>query len=208
MAGILDYVQYSLGWLLYSVRGHDAKHITNSAAFKDVPEPNMTLEAPEYGISGSPLLSQHTCMAEHGQSTMPSLCWTSPSSGKGEVKEQVLLCEDPDPPIPGMMIDHGIYYGIPPDVRKAEHDDISNVNGYVTGAGWKYVPTLRGTSWIPPGAPLGHGPHRYVFTVIALNEKLALDGEGVNKQKLKDAMVGKVIGWGQWVGVFERPWPQ
>lgn len=214
MPGILDYVQYTLGRLLYSVRGHDAKQLTHGPAFKDIPEPNMTVEAPDCGASGSPLRDHHTCLSEDGNGNFPELHWTVPSGV--EIKEQVLLCEDPDPPIPGFVINHGIFYGIPPEVNEARHEDVQIANGngnpkhneYLTKSGWKYIPTMKGTSWIGAAAPLGHGVHRYMFTVVALKEKLELYGTEVNKQKLKDAMVGKVVGWGQWIGVFERPWPK
>ena len=217
MARIVDYIVYLLARLLYRVRGHDAKFLLKSPAFKAITGQNMTLEAPECGPSGSSLPLQYSAAAKDGNGIFPDLRWTPPSTGAGQVKEQVLLCEDPDPPIPGLLIDHGIFYAIPPDVHNARNDDITPKESsdatdagteHVTQAGWKYIPTMRGTSWIPAGAPLGHGPHRYVFTVIALNEKLDFDGPEVNKEKLKEAIHGKVLGWGQWIGIFERPWPE
>lgn len=57
------------------------------------------------------------------------------------------------------------------------------------------------------GAPYGHGSHRYVYTIVALNARLEFPHpEKVTKNDLKRAMLGKVIGWGQWVGTFERTW--
>ena len=222
MPSILDYAQYSLGSLLYSIRGHDDKKIANAPAFGSLPEPNMTVQVPDCGPSGSPLLDEHTYIAADGNGRFPYIRWTPPSGITEEVKEQILLCEDPDPPIPGFLINHGIFYAIPPQVHEASHDEIAAhdsavpgsitdpiASSHVTQAGWKYIPTLRGTAWIGAGAPLGHGPHRYFFTVIALNEKLDFGhATQVTKHDLGDAINGKVVGWGQWVGTFERPWPK
>jgi phosphatidylethanolamine-binding protein (PEBP) family uncharacterized protein len=210
MTGILDYLQCALGKLLYRVRGHDSKQIIRSAAFKDLPEPNMTLEAPECGPTGSVLLDFHTCLAEDSKGRFPELRWTPPP--QGDVKEYVLICEDIDLPIPRLVIHHGLFYGIPPTTTTATHADIKqkkDAGERLTRSNWKYVPNLTGNSYIGPAPPRGHGLHRYIFTIIALNEPLQFDqGEQVNKQMIKEAMVGKVIGWGQWVGLWERPWPK
>lgn len=53
---------------------------------------------------------------------------------------------------------------------------------------------------------IGHGEHRYLFQVIALNQPLdlALLGDTPSKAKMADAVVGKVAGWGCWVGRYNR----
>ncbi|EAW14393.1 YbhB/YbcL family Raf kinase inhibitor-like protein [Aspergillus clavatus NRRL 1] len=210
MAGILDYLQYALGKLFYRVRGHDAKQFIKSAAFKDLPDPNMTLEAPECGPTGSTMLDFHTCLAEDSKGRFPELHWNAPPHG--DVREYVLVCEDIDPPIPFLVINHGLFYGIPPTTTAATHADIKqnrDLKDQSTHAGWKYVPNLTGNAYIGPAPPLGHGAHRYIFTIIALNEPLPFGQEDqVTKQKIKEAMTDKVIGWGQWVGLWERPWPK
>lgn len=171
----------------------------------------MILDSTDCGSTGSPMLPQHTCLDEESDGLFPELRWTPPP--RGEVKEYVLICEDLDLPVPFLVIHHGLYFNIPPTTTTARHKDVvaqdANVKAHVTNAGWIYVPNIRGSSYIGPAPPLGHGPHRYVFTIIALDERLGFSSqEDVTKTKVKDAMVGKVIGWGQWVGVFRRPWPR
>ncbi|CAI7592522.1 unnamed protein product [Penicillium glandicola] len=208
---ILHYLEFIIGRLLYLFRGHDSGQIINCLAFKELPEANMTLESPEAGPSGSKLPLHCTCKAKDGRGCLPELRWTAPNSGE-DVEEYVLLCEDLDPPIPFTIITHGLFWAIPASTTKAEaadtqpdeHAKISRL----TVAGWRFVPNLRGTPYTGAGAPLGHGKHRYVFTVIALNESLKFkDPEKASKKDIKRAMTGKVIGWGQWTGVFEKPWP-
>ncbi|KAE8351841.1 phosphatidylethanolamine-binding protein [Aspergillus coremiiformis] len=209
MVGILTYLQYFLGRLLYRIRGHDAGQIVRTAAFRDLPQPNMKLEATECGPSGSLMLPYHTCLAADTKGNFPELHWTPPS--KVEVKEYVLISEDIDPPIPRFVVMHGLFYAIPASTTEALPDDVEqdeNTKDHITQSGWRYVPNLLGTSYIGPAPPLGHGIHRYIFTIIALSEPLQFDRpDRVSKKQIKEAIVGKVIGWGQWIGHFERPWP-
>lgn len=169
----------------------------------------MTVESPECGPSGSSMLDHHTCLDEDSDGRFPDLRWTPPV---GIVKEFVLICEDLDLPIPGLVIHHGLFFHIPPTTTSVSHADIekqqANLHAHVTKAGWLYIPNIRGSSYIGPAPPLGHGTHRYVFTVVALKDTLPFTShDKLSKDQLKEAMIGKVIGWGQWTGVFERPWP-
>ncbi|KKK17692.1 hypothetical protein P175DRAFT_0502128 [Aspergillus ochraceoroseus IBT 24754] len=209
MAIVIHYIAYALGRLLYPIRGHDSRQIINSPAFVDLPEESIILEASECGHSGSSLEPQHTCLAEDGRGRLPELSWKTPSDI--EVKEYIVTCEDLDAPIPLYIITHGLFFGIPATVTKIFHDDIEHDKdsaGRRTLSGWGYIPNMLGTPYIGAAAPLGHGAHRYVFTVIALNESLHFDHpERVSKSQIKEAIVGKVTGWGQWIGTFERPWP-
>lgn len=55
---------------------------------------------------------------------------------------------------------------------------------------------------------MGHGPHRYFYQLVALKEAVDVEklGGKVTKDGLGAAIVGKVAGWGQWIGVYERKW--
>jgi phosphatidylethanolamine-binding protein (PEBP) family uncharacterized protein len=208
---VLHYLAFILGRLLYPIRGHDSRQIIHCQAFKDLPEPNMTLEAPDIGPSGSKLPLHCTCKAEDGMGSLPELHWTVPNC-REEVKEYILLCEDLDPPIPFLVVHHGLLWAIPATTTKAEAANVEPVEhakiSRLTVAGWRFVPNILGLPYVGAGAPLGHGKHRYVFTVIALNESLKFKTpEKVSKKDIKRAMTGKVIGWAQWTGIFERPWP-
>jgi phosphatidylethanolamine-binding protein (PEBP) family uncharacterized protein len=211
MANALTYLQFSLGKLLYYVRGHDSSQITACPAFKSVHAPNMILESTECGPSGSPMLPEHTCLDEDSDGKFPNLRWTPPPDRR--VEEYVLTCEDLDLPIPWLVIHHGLFFNIQPSTTSASHFDVqeqnANTKARVTNAGWIYVPNLKGSTYIGPAPPLGHGAHRYVFTIVALSDRLGFTShEKVTKEQIKDAMFGKVAGWGQWTGVFKRPWPE
>jgi phosphatidylethanolamine-binding protein (PEBP) family uncharacterized protein len=208
---ILHYLEFIIGRMLYPIRGHDSRQILHCPAFKDLPEPNMTLEAPDIGPSGSKLPIYCTCNADDGRGRLPELRWTAPNC-REQVMEYVLLCEDLDPPIPFLVFHHGLIWAIPASTTRVQSSDIqpdehAKISG-LTVAGWRFVPNLLGVPYVGAGAHLGHGKHRYVFTVVALNESLMFKSpEKATKSDIKRAMAGKVIGWGQWTGVFEKSWP-
>ena len=171
----------------------------------------MTLESPEAGPSGSKLPLHCTCKAVDGKSCLPELLWTAPDS-REETKEYILFCEDLDPPIPFHVFHHCLLWAIPASTTKAEaanvHPEEYAKISRLTVAGWRFVPTLLGLPYVGAGATLGHGKHRYAFTIIALKESLKVKApEKATKNDIKRAMTGKVIGWAQWTGTFEKPWP-
>ena len=211
MAAVLHYLQFFLGRLFYPFRGHDSRQFIYIPAFKELPTPNMTLEATECGPSGSKMLLHHTCLANDGVGLLPDLRWTPPETNE-PVKEYLLICEDIDLPIPFFVAHHGLFWAIPGSTTTASASDVQMKDGIPksrqTTAGWRFVPNPLGTAYGGPAPPLGHGSHRYVFTIIALNTFLEFERPGkVTKKDIKHALVGKVIGWAQWTGVFERPWP-
>ncbi|GKZ28273.1 hypothetical protein AbraIFM66950_000085 [Aspergillus brasiliensis] len=207
---ILFYLQLWLFRLLYYVRGHDKYLVSKSAAFAHLSEPNMKLEAPECGLPGCSLLDHHTYLDLEKGGRLPELRWSMPRSG--EAREFVLICEDPDVPIPTMVFVHGLFFEIPPTCFTAYDEDVEgnpHVTGRLTFAGWRYVPNLLGSSYIGASPPYGHGHHRYIFTIVALSEPLDIAyPDKATVSVIKQAMIGKVMGWGEWVGTFQRELPR
>jgi len=205
--GILDYVEATASKLLYSVRGHDDQVFTKSPAFKDIPTPNITVTSPECGPSGSNLKIEHT---QFGAERFPHLEWTSTLPN---VKEYILIVQDVDAPLPTPIL-HGSYYALPSTRMQVSATDFEAGGGAGGGAenvlkgGFKHGKNLRGTRYSGPKPLLGHGPHRYWFQVIALSE--TVEGGKLSaratKAELEAAIVGKVIGWGAWIGVYEKKW--
>ncbi|CAL5867123.1 uncharacterized protein PFLUO_LOCUS1335 [Penicillium psychrofluorescens] len=204
---VFQYLQFGIGRMLYPIRAHDSHQLTYWPAFQHLPEPNMTLES-DCGPSGSSLPLRCSMLAEDRTGALPELHWSAPESTE-PVKEYMLICEDIDIPIPFMVIHHGLFWAIPASVLAATPEDVQEDAAQTrrTKAGWCFLPNIRGKPYIGAGAPLGHGSHRYVFTIIALNAPLEVETpERATKAEIKQAMEGKIIGWGQWTGVFERPW--
>ena len=59
-----------------------------------------------------------------------------------------------------------------------------------------------------PRPVFGHGPHRYFFQVIGLGQEVDQSSltEAVTREELGREIQGKVVGWGTWIGVYERKW--
>lgn len=102
---------------------------------------------------------------------------------------------------------HGLYYNIPGTVTEFGGEKVK-VEGDVEGVeGFKVGRNRRGTVYIGPRPVLGHGVHRYMFDVVALKEGIVWEGEEMlTKEDVGRLVKGKVLGWGRWMGTFERKW--
>ena len=197
---MLKYVEYGLSKLFYNAKGRDAGLFTKTAPFSKFPEPTITLECPEVGPSGSQLHQDHSA---DGEGRFPTLSWPATSP---ETKEFLLVSEDPDAPLPSPII-HGIYYGISPSTTGVSGDDFAEgVEPRTLEGGFRYGKNRRGNVYIPCKPLLGHGPHRYFFTVVALSEPIdtAKLSEMPSMEEVVREIDGKVLGWGEWIGVYER----
>ena len=129
------------------------------------------------------------------------------------VAEYLLIVEDPDAPLPSPVV-HGIYYNIPGNKMSLVPADLDLANverplvsgGNLLRGGFKYGANRMKSIWGGPRPVLEHGPHRYFFQVVALNSSLdaAKLGPVPTKAEIEKEIVGKVIGWGIWIGSFER----
>jgi len=98
---------------------------------------------------------------------------------------------------------HAGYYAIPATKTEISQADLEKVGkeNELKG-GFRYAKNLRGSVYVPPRPLRGHGPHRYFYLVVALKGKLEIST--FPKDELAKEIDGKVLGWGQWVGVAER----
>ncbi|CAF9931543.1 MAG: hypothetical protein ALECFALPRED_005032 [Alectoria fallacina] len=196
------YVENTLGTLLRSQRGRDEKLFRKGPAFANLPDPSLSVTSPECGPSDSPMSSQH---GKDGGNQFPTISWELPKSDT-EVKEYVLIVEDPDAPLPS-PIAHGVYYAIPASTRSVEASSLEAVGSNEVKGGFKFGQNRMGNVYGGPRPVLGHGPHRYFYQVVALREGVDQEGFAAAKatrEELARAIEGKVVAWGVWVGVFER----
>lgn len=198
----MNYIEYGLSRLLSNAKGRDARLFTKGPAFSQCPSPTITIECPEVGPSGSQL---HVDLSAEGAGRFPSLQWPPASP---ETREYLLISEDPDAPRPRPIV-HGIYYGIPPTATGVTGADFAQATKpYSLRGGFRYGRNRRGNVYIPPKPLLGHGPHRYFFTLVALRQPIdaAALGDAPTIEEVARGIEGKVVGWGEWVGVYERKW--
>lgn len=75
--------------------------------------------------------------------------------------------------------------------------------------GFRYGENRRGNVYIPPRPLLNHGVHRYLYFIVALSEPLPealTKSKKASRKDIGDAIEGKVLGWGSWMGQCERRW--
>jgi Raf kinase inhibitor-like YbhB/YbcL family protein len=126
-----------------------------------------------------------------GEGVAPPLSWTRPAGGTQAV---VLICEDPDAPLPEPFV-HWLVYGIPADLQ---HLDVSTRPRAHEGQNSKLK-----SGFTPAAPPPGHGLHHYHFQIFALDTRVHLEN-GVGRGKLLEAMRGHVLQWGELVGIYQR----
>ena len=134
--------------------------------------------------------------------TNPPIRWTNVPPA---TKELVLITEDVDVPMRTPLV-HAMLYAMLPsktgvdagDIPKLRRGALDRVPGASLGKGAGFGP-----GWVPVTPIPGHGPHRYVFQVFALDSKLPLFAKPPSKPALLDAMAGHVIARGATVGTAE-----
>ena len=218
---ITDYIEWFFGTIFYFGRGRDAGLFTRTAPFKSFPtEGNIPVDSPDNGPSGSTLKARCT---QVGADDFPELSWSPPADLLPQIKEYLIVIEDADVPIP-VPITHGIIWGIPSNVTSVKASDIQLVDakkGVAGGikSGWRTGKNIRGSHYSGARPLIAHGVHRYFYQVVALSEPLKVaEGdatpqdpakEGLHKlnakkKDLEQAVQGRVVGFGVWVGSFER----
>lgn len=193
--------------MLYRRRGYDSQLFTKSPAFAAFPKPTIPLSSPDCGPSNSKLTKDYSMF---GAGKMPELKWATPPP-EMDVKEYLLISEDVDAPM-GHPNVHGIYCGIPATTTElsAKDFEVEREEGVrkVLKSGFRVGKNRRNVVYIPCRPPLGHGPHRYFFELVALKEKLdeGVMSEVPTKEEVLKLVEGKVAGWGLWIGTYESVW--
>ena len=181
-----------LGHLLRNVRANEKYSLAHHPALAEVPEV-LRLSSAWYG-DGQPM-PQRTGGLGVGENISPPLNWTGVPAGTAEL---ALVMEDPDVPFPRPMI-HMVAYGIAPDAPGLDENALrEGASGLVFGKG-----TLGKQGYSGPRPPAGHGAHRYVFYMLALNRK----PQFAAPPKLKEFMAGvagSIVGRGSLAGMFEN----
>lgn len=131
----------------------------------------------------------------------PAMTWTG---APANTAAYVLIMHDPDPVLQGSATNDVLHWaifdipgtatGLPENVAKQADlpDGSKQLNNIAGGAGY-----------FGPGPPAGHGAHHYTFEIWGLNAKLGLPAT-TSRADLMNAMNGKVIAKGVYIGMFEN----
>jgi Raf kinase inhibitor-like YbhB/YbcL family protein len=138
-----------------------------------------------------PIPSRYTC---EGEDLSPPLTWSGAPAG---TRSFALIMEDPD--APGGTFVHWVVYNLPASVTSLPEgirSDSDLPQGAVHGQNSWGRNTYGGPC--PP-----RGPHRYFFTLYALDRQLAL-APGATKEALLRAMEGHILAQAQLMGTYQR----
>ena len=141
---------------------------------------------------GDKIPAKYTC---EGQDVSPSLAWSEPPAG---TRSLVLIVDDPD--APGGVFTHWLLFNIPPDSR--ELPEAVPTQAELASGALQGKTDFGRTGYGGPCPPPGH-PHRYQFTLYALDQPLDLE-RGASKKQLLSAMEGHILTQGQLTGIYQR----
>lgn len=151
---------------------------------------NMQLISPAFDNRGW-IPAEHT---GEGPDTSPPMRFVDVPA---EAASLAVFCHDPDAPLvlPGRYgFVHWVLYNLPADVRQLDvGSDLGTPGRNDFGR----------SGYGGPMPPEGHGPHHYVFWLLALDRDLDLP-EGLDLSGLLEHVEPHVIAMNRLVGVYQR----
>jgi Raf kinase inhibitor-like YbhB/YbcL family protein len=130
-----------------------------------------------------------------GANVSPPLTWNGVPPG---AKSLALICDDPDAPA-GTWV-HWVLYGLP--ATASDLPEKVPASETLSNNAKQGMNDFKKIGYGGPAPPPGK-PHRYYFTLYALDVELALKA-GETKQELLHAMKEHVLGEGQLMGTYQR----
>ena len=190
---MLEKIPHWLGRALTNVRaGHD-KLVLASLDLGGAE--SLAISSPAFA-AGARLPQRFTA---DGEGVSPPLTW---SNLPDETESLALIVEDPDAPTPQPMV-HAIVVDIDPTLGGLPEGAI-RPDG--KGGSDKNVGKNSGLSegWLPPDPPTGHGPHDYVFQLLALGAGRGSDDKSPGRTGFRDYVAGRILAAGALVGTYSR----
>jgi Raf kinase inhibitor-like YbhB/YbcL family protein len=156
-------------------------------------------------VQGKEIPAKYTA---DGADVSPSLDFEKVPAG---TKSLAVICDDPDAPTrekprPQGPWVHWVIYNLPTNISPlpegiARQAKVQQIDGALQG---KNSFPSDNVGYRGPAPPPGSGPHRYFFTVYALDAMLDLPAEKADKASLLNAMNGHILDQGQLMGTYER----
>lgn len=188
---MLEHVPEWLGASLRNIRA-GAEHLA-------IVHPSLGVGAVEIALS-SPAFGDFAEMpvrfTADGGGVSPPLQWTDAPAG---TQSLALIVEDADSPTPAPLV-HAILWGMNVATTGLAEGAIA-ADGAAGAIG---INSFLSQGWLAPDPPSGHGEHRYVFQLFALDCLPEDLGDGPGRGAVLNAMAGHVIGAGILTGLYSR----
>lgn len=141
---------------------------------------------------GEGIPAKYSC---EGQDISPPLAWGEPPA---DTNSFALIVDDPD--APGRVFTHWVLFNLPADSR--ELPEAVPTQPQLSSSALQGKNDFGKTGYGGPCPPPGR-PHRYQFTLYALDQLLDLKS-GASKQQVLEAMQGHILDKGQLTGTYQR----
>lgn len=146
---------------------------------------DFTVTSPAFG-DGAAIPVRHTC---DGDDVSPALRWDGVPRGS---RSLAMIVDDPD--APRGTFTHWVVYDLPESLRDIAEGEAPGTPGRNS---------FGRIGYSGPCPPPGHGPHRYRFTLYALDLP-AIALESGTREELEARMETHVLGTARLTGVYER----
>ena len=143
--------------------------------------------------AGQRIPIEHTC---EGDNVSPVLSWWGAPDATVSF---ALIMDDPDAPS-GTFV-HWVLYNLPADTDSLPRD-VPKTEGLSDGS-LQGVNSARRTGYLGPCPPRGHGRHRYVFKLYALDSMLNAEA-AVTKERLLALMESHVLAEARLMGTYSK----
>ena len=183
--GIAHDAAAAVGKTLRSARAGTKKLTSRKLGLTNLPA--LIVESPSF-LADQALPTSAT---REGEGIAPTITW---SNVPPNARSFVLICEDPDAPLPNPLL-HWLVYGIPGTSIFLERSP--------SPLGREGRNSFQREGWTAAAPPIGHGLHHYHFQVFALDVGIDLK-PGAGRSAVIDAMRGHIIAWGEIVGTYVR----
>ena len=204
---MLEKLPSAIGQALNNLRaGADKLAITDN----ELTGQNAIIEVTSAAFAyGEPIPARYTA---DGEGLSPPLEWRCVPT---DAETVVMMVEDADSPTPKPLV-HAIVWDAPgvdaslPEGALSTRIAVADESGQSAVGRWQRAEDSMGrnsyfeATYLPPDPPPGHGPHRYVFQVFALDRRITFDSPP-GRAAIIDAMRDHVIAKGMLIGSYERP---
>ena len=142
---------------------------------------------------GATIPAPYTC---DGANVSPPLQW---NAAPAAAKSLALVVDDPD--APGGTYTHWLVYNLPLDAK--ELNEATTALTTLPGNAQQGSNDFGNAGYGGPCPPPGDAPHRYHFTLYALNTTLDLPANP-KRDQIRRAMLGHIIDQGELTGRYQR----
>jgi Raf kinase inhibitor-like YbhB/YbcL family protein len=188
---MLEHLPQGVGRVLRGLRSGLDELVWNSPAADVAPE-TLIVTSPAFR-DGAPMPVRFT--QDGPLKLSPPLIWRG---APVEAAACVLIVEDADSPTPVPLV-HALAWNLPVADEIGE-GELNPEDSHPEHLGWNSFHKL---GWLPPDPPPGHGPHRYMFQVFAVDRPLQFD-KTPGRREILAALKGRVCAKGRLVATYER----